>query len=229
MMLEFTVTNNSTTNALQPLSANGSCFFSELRFLLSGIEAERIGGGGCSYGRIVEALQRGLPSAKRVEDAGTGFGIKTANAANLLSLANGGILESNSIAKQDNAAPGQNSKKIFHRPLSGLASQHLLLPLWALTGNGATFEWLLQATGADAVVGSVTDAAVSGSTDWSITSVRCHLDILHVDEALMSSYTSHLLKGSSLVVPYRSYIPDKFYSFWEQHGDAASAPYVQPG
>ena len=29
-MLEFTVTNNSTTNALQPFSANGSCFFSEL-------------------------------------------------------------------------------------------------------------------------------------------------------------------------------------------------------
>ena len=52
-MLEFTVTNNSTTNALQPLSANGSCFFSELKFLLSRIEAERIGGGGCSYGRIV--------------------------------------------------------------------------------------------------------------------------------------------------------------------------------
>ena len=44
-MLEFTVTNNSTTSALQPLSANGSCFFSELRFLLSGIEAERLGGG----------------------------------------------------------------------------------------------------------------------------------------------------------------------------------------
>ena len=43
-ILEFTVTNNSTTNALQPLSANGSSFFSELRFLLSGIEAERLGG-----------------------------------------------------------------------------------------------------------------------------------------------------------------------------------------
>ena len=63
-MLEFTITNNNTTHALQPLSANGSSFFPELRLLLSGTEAERIGGGGCSYGRIVEALQRGLPSAK---------------------------------------------------------------------------------------------------------------------------------------------------------------------
>ena len=143
-MLEVTVTNHSTTNALQPLSANGSSFFSELRFLLSGIETERLGGGGCSYGRIVEALQRGLPSAKRVEDAGTGVGIKTANAADMLSLAQGGVLESNSIAKQDPAHPGQNMKKVFHRHLLGLASQHLLLPLWALTGNAASWEWLLR-------------------------------------------------------------------------------------
>ena len=207
-MLEFTVTNNITTNALQPLSANGSSFFSELRFLLSGIEAERIGGGGCSYGRIVEALQRGLPTAKRVEDAGTGVGIKTADNADVLSIVS--ILMSNSIAKTDVANPGQNSKKIFHRPLLGLASQHLLLPLWVMTGNGATFEWLPQATGAYAVVGTATDAAVSGSTDWSITSVRLHLDILHVDEALMSSYTSHLLKGSNLVVLFRSCTPISF-------------------
>ena len=79
-----------------------------------------------------------------------------------------------------------------------------------MTGNGATFEWLLQATAADAVVGTVTNPAVSGSDKWSITNVRLHMDILHVDEALMSSYTSHLLKGSSLVVPFRSYTPISF-------------------
>ena len=64
---------------------------------------------------------------------GLGFGIKTANAANLLSLANGGILESNSMLRPH---PGQNSKKIFHRPLLGLASQHLLLPL-----VGSDWKW----------------------------------------------------------------------------------------
>ena len=96
-MLEFTVTNNSTTHALQPLSANGSSLFSELQFLLSGIEAERIGGGGCSMGRIVEALARGLPPAKRVEDAGTGFGIKTAEPADMLSLAKGAISKATAL------------------------------------------------------------------------------------------------------------------------------------
>ena len=128
-MLEFTVTNNSTAHYNRSPRVNLRFFFSELRFLLSGIGAERIGGGGCSYGRIVEALQRGLPSAKRVEDAGCGIGIKTADAADILSMAKGGILASSSIAKQDPAHPMQNSKKVFHRPLLGLASQHLLLPL----------------------------------------------------------------------------------------------------
>ena len=69
-----------------PLSANGACFFSELRLLLSGIEVERIGGGGCSYGQLIEALQVGTP-AKRVEDAGTCFGAKVAAAAAVLKLA----------------------------------------------------------------------------------------------------------------------------------------------
>ena len=36
------------------------------------------------------------------------------------------------------------------------------------------------------------------------------MDILHVDEALLSSYTSHLLKGSSFFVPYRPYTPISF-------------------
>ena len=65
--------------------------------MLSGIEAERIGGGGCFYGRIMEALQRGLPSAKRVEEAGTSFAIKTVDAADMLKLAQGWIWESKSI------------------------------------------------------------------------------------------------------------------------------------
>ena len=47
-ILEFTVANNSTTHALQPVSANGSCFFSEFRFLLSELRRnglEEVGGG----------------------------------------------------------------------------------------------------------------------------------------------------------------------------------------
>ena len=75
-------------------------------------------------------------------------------------------------------------KKVFMRPLIGLARQHLLLPLWALTGNCASFEWLLLANGADAV--TTTHPLLAGSLDWSIASVKIHMDILNVDEALVS-------------------------------------------
>ena len=68
---------------------------------MSGIEAKRVGGGGCSYGRLAEALHRGIPASKRVEDAGTAFGIKTGTAADLLKLARGGVLESESLLNQD--------------------------------------------------------------------------------------------------------------------------------
>ena len=99
-MLEFDLTNISTTHALQPLSANGGSFFAELRVMLGGIEAERIGGaGGCSYGRIMEALPRGLPSAKRIDEAGLAFGVKMATAStaagdSLLKIAQRGYFSS---------------------------------------------------------------------------------------------------------------------------------------
>ena len=123
----------------------------------------------------MEALHRGIPSGKRVEDAGTGFGIKTAAAADLLKLARGGVLESENLPKQDAVFPGPDQIKVYHEPLLGLASQGLYIPMWVLTGSGASFEWFLQATGADAVVGTATDALVAVSTDWTISSVKLHL------------------------------------------------------
>jgi hypothetical protein len=40
-------------------------------------------------GRIMEALSRGLPASKRVDEASLAFGIKNGNAANVLKLAQG--------------------------------------------------------------------------------------------------------------------------------------------
>ena len=93
---------------------------------------------------------------------------------------------------------------MFHKPLLGVANQHLYLPLWALTRSGVSFEWFLQRSGADAVLGTV-NGAVSGSTAWTISNVKLHMDVLHVDEALMVSCSAHILQGSSLVVLYRLY------------------------
>ena len=110
----------------------------------------RVEGGGCSYGRVMEALSQGLPAATRAEEAGTAFGIKTADGNDMLKLSQGGILESNSVRFAD----GANSKTIFHKPFLGLESQHFVSPLRALTGNRASFEWILQGSEADALVGT---------------------------------------------------------------------------
>ena len=104
----------------------------------------------------MEAPSCGLPAAKRVEEPGTAFGINTA-AADMLKLVEGGILEAISVATGA-------SKMVFHKPLLGLANQHLNLPLRALTWNGASFEGLLQGSEADSVSGTV-DGAVEHGVD----------------------------------------------------------------
>jgi hypothetical protein len=109
-------------------------------------------------------------------------------------LARGGILQSSVLAKN-------TELQIYHKPLFGLAAQSCYMPLWALVGNGLTFEFLLVGTGADAVDNSTAHA----STDWTISNVSLAMDILAVDGELMSSYSSHLLNQKSLVVPYRTY------------------------
>ena len=58
----------------------------------------------------------------------------------------------------------------------------------------------------------------SSSADWVIMGVKLHMDILHVDEALMQPYASHLLKDSSFVAPFRSYSAISF-----QHGGSNTA------
>ena len=137
-VLEFTVTEGNV-GALKPLSANGSCFFSELRIRASGVELERIGGSSCSYGRIHEMLSRGLPASKRVDEASIAFGVKTGSLAGaavtaaeyneLQALAKGGIFDSNTLAQN-------TSLVVFHKLFCGLAAQSLYMPLWALTGTG---------------------------------------------------------------------------------------------
>jgi hypothetical protein len=202
-VLSFTVKENNVA-ALKPLSANGSSFFSELRLLASGVELERIGGS-CSYGRINELLSRTIPSDKRVCEASMAFGIPTGARAGagvatvgeydqMHALQRGGILDSNQLAIN-------TELKIYHKPLFGLAAQSCYMPLWALTGNGLTFEFLLVGSGAEAV----DNTAPHTSTNWTISNVSLAMDILTVDGELMSSYSSHLLNQKSLVVPYRTY------------------------
>ena len=108
-VLELTVSERSV-GPLKLLTANGSCFFSELRILASGVKLERIGGSSCLYGRIHEALSRGLPASKRVDEESIAFGVKTGSLASaavaaaeynqLQALAKGGILDAHTLRQK---------------------------------------------------------------------------------------------------------------------------------
>ena len=192
-VLEFNV-HNSSAAQLQPICGAAS-FFNELKVMVSGVEVERLGGGGMSLARLENALERGLPLQKRVDMHSMGFPIIT-SAAGVDSL-QGGPMKHETIPAAAGGAPG--SKKVYMKIFSGLCQQHLFMPLAFLSGGGLVFEYLLQGTAADAC-----DTSTHAGTDWRIDSVKCHIDTLSVDSALMDSYAQHLLKGSSLVVPYRS-------------------------
>ena len=91
------------------------------------MELERIGGSSCSYGRIHEALSRGLPASKKVDEESIAFGVKTGSLAGaavtvaeynqLQALAKGGILDFNTLAQN-------TSLVVFHKVFCGLAAQN---------------------------------------------------------------------------------------------------------
>ena len=205
LVLRYTLKNDAANggNHLQPLTPDGGSIFSELRVLCSGIEIERIGGGSCGYDRILAALNLGLPIQKRIDQAGMGWGIvtKDANGATL-DLFKGDNIVVNSLGPQQQGT-------IYHKVLSGLANQHLFLPMFALSGNGFTLEYILHSDSSAAVNSNVV-ANVSGSTAWSVTDVALMADVVRVDEALMSSYASHLLNQKALTVPFKTYTTVSF-------------------
>ena len=218
-VLEFQVTNGEPAGGhhLQPITTSGGSFFSELRILCGGIEAERIGGGSCSYTRIEEALSKSLPLGKRIDAAGLGFGVDTTMTVTGPAVYNNALLNIIPPNILDGAfLPGSLTPNthgvIWHKPVFGLGQQHLYCPLWALSANGLTFEFLLHANHADAV-NTIVVAGVSGSQNWTISNVRLHMDILSLDQSLMASYANHLLSQKSLIVPYRTYTVVSF-----QHG-----------
>jgi hypothetical protein len=108
----------------------------------------------------------GIPTGARA-----GVGVATVGEYDQVhALQRGGILDSNQLA--------QNGElKIYHKPLFGLAAQACYAPLWALVGNGLTFEFLLVGNGAEAV----DDTAPHTSTNWTISNVSLAMDILTVD------------------------------------------------
>ena len=60
LALQCKFVNDDATKILAPICSELHCLFEQLTISISGQIVEQIGGGGCSYGRIVEMLSKSL-------------------------------------------------------------------------------------------------------------------------------------------------------------------------
>ena len=106
---------------LKPISSELHCLFEQLTISISAQVVEQIGGGGCSYGRIVEMLSKGMSAEKRTSNAQFAFGIGIEAGINVGATPFG----------QD--VPKESSIRVVDKPwVSGILQQQLCLPLWAM-------------------------------------------------------------------------------------------------
>ena len=75
LALQCKFLNDDAAKALAPIASELHCLFEQLTISISGQIVEQIGGGGCSYGRIVEMLSKSLSTDKRITNSQFGFGI----------------------------------------------------------------------------------------------------------------------------------------------------------
>ena len=184
--VEATLTNLDSTNLLTPTTCSLAGFLEELRIFMSGVEVERIGGAGMSYGRLYEQLSRAKAKEVRENEASLELGFE-ANSTDTqgLSLTPGTFGPNQSI-------------KVFHRPLAGICQQKNFIPLFALTSQGLVFEFLVQGNAVAPLSSQDGVLAAATSSSWQLSNIRLHADVLHVDPAMLNSYSSHLLAGRSL-------------------------------
>ena len=178
LVIEADVNELGGTNALQPLVGGMEAFFQSLRVSIQGTIIEDIGDASCSYGRIHNMLQLGLPQEKIRMNAGMGF-----------------ELDANGVPE---SIPAGGSKKILHKPLAGLCHQKVFLPLTFVStaGQGLSLEFQMISDGTEAV-----DTQNSGSSTFSLSNVKCYGEILRMDSSMDETFARHLMSGKKIRHP----------------------------
>jgi len=195
--LQCKFVNDDGDKALAPISSELHCLFEQLTISISGQIVEQIGGGGCSYGRIVEMLNKALSSDKRISDSQFGFG--TTNAAATASGTSPPGVE----------VPANRSLRVVHRPaISGLLSQKLALPLWAMAPS-MQIEFLLVANATDAVDahfnGGGVDALPTKSQKWHLEECVLVADVISLESMQMNNWNQFIRSGKAFNIGFRSY------------------------
>ena len=175
----FSWTVEDGANAIQPLTAIPHCYWSRMIIRCSSALVEDIQ----FLGRTEEMFSRFMSQAKRENAAVMGHGVT-------------GSSQAGDDHKARPIAAGAE-KRVMWRPItSGLLNCGKWLPAMLLGAGGLTIE-LEVAVAADAVRAHATD-----STNYVLKDLICHVDSCTLTSELTEQYSSMLLSGRSIMIPY---------------------------
>ena len=173
-----------TDKLLKPLTCDLSCMIQEIRIMLGGVEVERLSG----YGRLQTMMNQGLSVQKRRNDADICFGV-----------AGRGTDEVDPTDWTPVTIPAGHGVQVLHKINSGITTQRLFIPLWALQAGGLTVEIMLVGAYGDAI-----DSDPAKSQLWSWSNCMMHADVLRVDDEMMQAYSKFILSGKNLLIPFKT-------------------------
>ena len=190
--LMFNLKNNDTDAAhvLRTISGPWS-FFRRMRILCGGQIVEDF-----ELNRTQEMIQQLHSEDTRDNDDVEGFGTRYDNATNRAAAAA-------STATMP-GIPGNSSRRVSTRLLSGLLNQEKWLPIRYCP---ITIELELVSSATDPVVAAAAPfGATDTSTDWTIEDVQLKADLCTLDNAVDNQIADHLLSGKALPINYQTWI-----------------------
>ena len=177
---------------LQFLGSSLGCCIQQHRTYLAGTEVDRVD----HANRAEEIYERMLPADKRSDRYGLGFTKASGDRDN--------EFLSNTIAA--------SSGRVVHwQPLTmALVSQGNYIPCAFLGGTGLICEFLLVNDPAEC-----TKTSGTNSNSWRWDDVRLLVDTVSVDQSLLTSYISFLLRGGALQLS-GSFVSNTIYAITSQ-------------
>ena len=182
VLLSFLITNGDNANELWPATTGCHCLFDRLTLKMGSTVVEDIQ----DFNKITQMLTRlSVPADKHKDQAQLGFGSDATNEHDARKIAASG------------------SKRVYMKfDVSGLLSQHRMLPLFSLGGQGFSIQ-LNLAPAVQAVI--VSDSGTTYSTTYTLSDIRLLADMISLDSELQESYNSALLNGTSLKICCKSW------------------------
>ena len=197
-------TNTDGTNACWPATPDANCLFERIDIRLGGQLIESI----TESARCNELFTRlTMSPQKKINMAQMGFG--TAIPSNEPDWSAAQNHEAGTVA-------ASGSKRIMWKcNLSGLLTQHLWIPLYALSGMGLVVNMYL-APKEESMIKSY--GGTTYSQNFELTDVKAFCTMQTISDELMESFQGQLLNGTSLRIPCRkiesiySYVPSSVTS-----------------